>query len=399
MSSSSRWCATATAGSAGGAQLVSADGNRATFIVPTSASSGVTMVTATNPGGHTGSIAFRVKGGEICGNQVDEDCDGQINDADVCVPVNHAPMANAGPDQTAPVGRTIRLNGAASSDPDGNSLTFTWSFVSQPSGSGAVLSGATTPAPSFIIDRAGTYTVALSVSDGSSSSTADIVVISTINSAPVANAGPNQTGQVSTSIILDGSGSSDIDGNSLTYQWSFVSVPSGSIATLVNPTRVNPTFTLDKFGTYVVQLIVTDGSLNSTPSTVTISTLNSPPVANAGLDKSGYVGETVTLDGSGSGDIDGNPLTYQWSLAAKPPGSAATLLNPTTTMPSLTIDKAGTYVAQLVVNDGIASSDPADTATISTLNSTPVANAGADQSGAVGMVIRLDGSASSRCRW
>lgn len=376
------------------AQLVSAVGNRATFIVPAGVPSGITTVTATNPGGHTGSIAFRLKGAEICGNQVDEDCDGQINDPDVCAPVNHTPVANAGPDQTVPVKTTAYLNGTASSDPDGNSLTFTWSFVSKPSGSAAALSGATTPTPSFVIDKAGTYTVALSVSDGSLSSTADTVVISTSNSAPVADAGPNQTGQVGTSITLDGSGSFDIDGNSLIHQWSFVSVPGGSIAVLVNPTTINPTFTLDKFGTYVVQLIVNDGSLNSTPSTVTISTLNSPPVADAGFDKSGHVGETVTLDGSGSGDVDGNPLTYQWSLAAKPTGSAATLLNPTTTMPSLTIDKAGTYVAQLVVNDGIASSSP-DTATISTLNSHPVANAGADQSGVVGMIIRLDGSASS----
>lgn len=377
------------------AQLVSAVGNRATFIVPTGAPSGVTTVTATNPGGHTGSIAFRIKGGEICGNQVDEDCDGQINDPDVCAPVNHAPIANAGPDQTMPVKATVYLNGTTSSDPDGNNLTFTWSFVSKPSGSVAALSEATTPTPSFVIDKAGTYTVALSVSDGSLSSTADTVIISTSNSAPVANAGPDQTGQVATTLTLDGSASSDVDGNSLVYQWSVTFAPSGSTAALVNPTTVNPTLTLDKFGTYVVQLVVNDGTKNSAPDTMTISTLNSPPVADAGPNKSGYVGETVTLDGSGSHDVDGNPLTYQWSLAAKPTGSAATLLNPTTTMPSLTIDRAGTYSAQLIVNDGIASSDPADTATISTLNSTPVANAGPDQSGTVGMVIRLDGSASS----
>jgi len=376
------------------AQLVSAVGNRATFIVPTGTPSGVTTVTATNPGGHTGSIAFRLKGGEICGNQVDEDCDGQINDVDVCVPVNHAPIAEAGPAQTIPVKATVYLNGTASSDPDGNGLTFTWSFVSKPSGSTAVLSGATTPTPSFVIDKPGTYTVALSVSDGSLSSTTDTVVISTSNSAPVANAGPDQTGQVETTVTLDGSASSDVDGNALAYQWSLVSAPSGSLTALTNSTMINPTLTLDKFGTYVVQLIVNDGIKDSAPDTMTISTLNSPPVANAGPDNSAYVGETVTLDGSGSRDVDGNPLTYQWSLTEKPTGSAAILLNPTTTTPSVKIDKAGTYIAQLIVNDGIDSSNT-DTATISTLNSRPVADPGTDQSGTVGMTIRLDGSGSS----
>jgi hypothetical protein len=74
------------------AQLVSASDNRVTFVVPVAAPAGVTSVTATNPGSHTGSIVFRVKTGEICGNQVDEDCDGVIDDSDVCRPVNHPPI-------------------------------------------------------------------------------------------------------------------------------------------------------------------------------------------------------------------------------------------------------------------------------------------------------------------
>src|SRR5262249_7642468 len=157
--------------------------------------SGVTTVTATNPGGQTGSIAFRVKGVEICGNQIDEDCDGQINDLDVCVSVNHEPSANAGVDQTAPVGTTVHLDGTASSDPDGNTLSFQWTFFAVPPGSTTTMTGANTSTPSFRLDKAGNYTVQLIVSDGHSSS-ADKVVISTSNSAPVANAGPNQTGFV-----------------------------------------------------------------------------------------------------------------------------------------------------------------------------------------------------------
>jgi len=375
------------------AQLVSANGNHAVFIIPTGAPSGVTVVYATNPGGHTGSIGFRVQGPEICGNGTDDNCNGIVDDPATCTPVNHAPVANAGPDQTAPVGTTIYLNGTASSDPDGNPLTFAWSFLSKPRASTATLTSATTVTPTFVIDKAGSYTVQLTVSDGQLTST-DTVVISTSNSAPVANAGPDQTGQVGTTLILDGSGSSDIDGNPLTYQWSIQSAPSGSTATLVNPTTVHPTLTLDVFGAYVVQLLVNDGLVNSAADTLAISTINTPPVADAGPDKSGQVGTTVTLDGSHSYDVDGNALTYQWSLTSKPATSTALLAMPTTPTPNLTLDKAGTYVAQLVVNDGIANSTP-DTATISTVNSPPVANAGPAQSGTAGMVIHLDGSNSS----
>src|SRR6266850_1106292 len=51
---------------------------------------------------------------------------------------------------------------------------------------------------------------------------------------------------------------------------------------------------------YTVQLLVKDATLTSTPATVVISTLNSPPVANAGLPQTVAVGTTVHLDGSQS---------------------------------------------------------------------------------------------------
>ena len=87
---------------------------------------------------------------------------------------------------------------------------------------------------------------------------------------PVANAGPDQTVFVTQAVTLDGSASSDIEGDPLTYQWSFVSRPGGSTAALSSPTAVNPSFTADKAGTYTVQLIVNDGTLDSAPDTVNI---------------------------------------------------------------------------------------------------------------------------------
>ena len=72
-------------------------------------------------------------------------------------------------------------------------------------------------------------------------------------------------------ITLNGSGSSDANGDPLTYSWSFTSTPPDSAAVLANPTSVSPTFTADLAGDYVVQLIVNDGTLDSAPDSVIIS--------------------------------------------------------------------------------------------------------------------------------
>jgi len=366
--------------------------------VPQTAPPGLTTVTVSNTKSQSASKTLRVRQAEICGNGVDDDCNGRVDDRDgsgrSCPIVNRPPTAHAGPDQTRPVGATVRLTACGSSDRDGDRLSFSWSFVAKPAGSTATLKGATTTTPTFVIDKPGVYTVKLTVSDGRGGSATDTVVISTTNSAPVANAGPDQSGQVGTTLTLDGSASSDADGNPLTYQWSLVSKPAGSTAALVNPTAVRPTLTLDKAGDYVVRLLVNDGKAASAPDTVKLSTVNSQPLANAGPDQSGKVGARITLDGSASSDADGDTLTHQWSLISQPDGSSAALSNATSIRPSLTPDKAGTYVVQLIVNDGLGSSEP-DTVILSTTNSAPVAKAGAAQSGRVGTVIRLTGSASS----
>jgi len=65
----------------------------------------------------------------------------------------------------------------------------------------------------------------------------------------------------------------------------------------------------------------------------------------------------VTLSAAGSGDVDGDSLTYQWSLVV-PKGSKAVLINPTSASPTFVADKKATYVARLVVNDGVLGSLP-----------------------------------------
>ncbi len=328
-----------------------------------------------------------------------------INDARACVyrcsldkcavvdTGNHPPTANAGADQTAFVGETVTLNGSGSTDPDGDSLTFSWSFLSRPAGSAATLSDPGAVMPTFSVDVPGGYGLQLVVNDGTADSLPDTVLVTTENSAPVANAGPDRTVPVAQSVTLDGSGSSDVDGDPLTYAWTLTSIPTGSGVTLVGASSVHPSLVPDVFGTYVAQLVVNDGSLDSAPDVVQITTENSPPIAHAGSDQFAFVGDTVTLDGSGSTDVDGDSLTYAWSFVSKPAASTTTLANPTGVAPTFDTDEPGVYVVQLIVNDGTVDSAP-DTVTITTENSAPVADAGPDQTAFVGQTVVLDGSGS-----
>ena len=276
-----------------------------------------------------------------------------------------APVANAGADQTPLLGNTVTLDGSASSDVDGDLLTYSWSFTSKPTGSTAALSDPAAVKPTFVMDLDGEYVVQLIVSDVTMDSDPDTVIISTNNSAPVANAGADQTKLFGDTVILDGSASGDVDGDILTYRWSFTSKPAGSTAALSDSTAVQPIFAIDVSGDYVVQLIVNDTMVDSAPDTVTISTSNSAPVADAGENQEPQVGDTVKLDGSASSDVDGDELKYRWSFLLVPPGSMAILSNPTVVDPTFEMDLPGDYVVQLIVNDGTVDS-VADTMVVTT---------------------------------
>ena len=321
------------------------------------------------------------------------------------VVVNTPPVANAGPDQTVTVGDTVLLDGSGSSDADGDPLTFSWSLTTVPAGSAAVLSDPIAATPTFVADVEGDYVVQLIVNDDTEDSPPDTAMITAqvvvVNTPPVANAGPDQNVSIGDTVVLDGSGSTDAEGDPLDYSWSLTSVPAGSAAAISDPTAASPTFLADVEGEYVAQLIVNDGEFDSAPDTVMITAqivvVNTPPVADAGLDQSVLTGDTVILDGSGSSDADGDPLMFSWSLAV-PAGSGASLSDTTVVNPSFVADVAGDYVAQLIVNDGMDDSAP-DSAVIMVapplINQPPVANAGPNQSVPVSAIVTLDGNGSS----
>lgn len=85
---------------------------------------------------------------------------------------------------------------------------------------------------------------------------------------------------------------------------------------------------------------------------------NNIPVAEVGPDERVFVNETVALDGIGSADTDGDPLAYQWSFVTVPKKSKAEFSDPSSANPTFVPDMPGIYVAQLIVDDYKAKSEP-----------------------------------------
>ncbi|MDR4508329.1 MAG: PKD domain-containing protein [Candidatus Brocadiaceae bacterium] len=278
---------------------------------------------------------------------------------------NVLPVAYAGPDQT--VNGVISLDGSGSFDANGDPLTYRWTVLSKPLESLAVLDNPTDVMPTLITDVSGDFIVGLVVHDGLGNSASDKVVISVGDVPPLADAGPDQPVTIGETVSLDGSGSSDANGDALTYKWTLVSRPFGSNAALDNPTIMAPVFTADVVGDYVAMLIVHDGKRDSLSDSVVISTNNIAPIADAGNSQSVVIGDLAMLEGSGSSDANNDLLDFHWTLTSLPSGSGATLHSPNDEKTSFIPDLPGIYVASLVVDDGVSKSKT-DTITISAVN-------------------------------
>ena len=202
----------------------------------------------------------------------------------------------------------------------------------------------------------------------------DLIVYKvTSNTPPVADAGADQNVTANFPVTLNGSGSSDADLDTVAYSWSLVSTPvdwtswPGEWPLLSEGKDASPTFTPTMNGEYRLRLTVNDRELSSVADevliTVTGSAANSAPTADAGVDQSVTVGDTVSLDGAGSSDPDSDTLIYNWTIEVLPSGSSAAIGDPSSETPSFVADAEGSYEVQLIVNDGLVNSNP-DTMTV-----------------------------------
>ncbi len=186
------------------------------------------------------------------------------------------------------------------------------------------------------------------------------------NMPPVANAGADRTVRSGATVQLDGSQSSDPEGQPLAFAWN---VAMGDV-TLDAPDSARPSFvapTVEASTAIVVRLTVDDGSGGTATDDVTITVEpegtvaeNQPPVANAGAARSVGVGSAVVLDASGSTDPDGDALTFAWSQIG---GAMVALTEPNAARASWTapaVDASTIFTFRVEVDDGRGGVDVAD---------------------------------------
>ena len=310
--------------------------------------------------------------------------------------VNDAPVATDGAlvtDQGAPA--TVSLSAW-----DVDSTNLVYSIVDAPQNGTIAGGGATwayTPAAGF----SGSDRFTFKASDGTAESNLATVaiIVNAVNQPPVADAGPDQDADEGATVPLDGSNSSDPDGDGVVYEWVQT---DGIPVQLLNPRDVSPEFTAPAVSiqgaSLTFELTVGDaGGLESRDiCIVNVSWENQPPVADAGLDCQVGEGDLVVLDGSHSSDPDDGIVSYSWKQTS---GEKVALLDYTAMRLEFTapdVDMTGAALGfELTVTDagGLQSRDGC-LVNVTWENQPPVADAGPDDQVGPGQSVALDGSAS-----
>ena len=217
---------------------------------------------------------------------------------------------------------------------------------------------------------ANTASIASDAVDTDTSDNTDSVLLTVSalpNQPPEADAGGDQSVDTGSLVTLDGSASSDPDGDSpLTYGWTQI---GGSAVTFDAALSVTTFTAPGDPGVLTFTLVVTDslGLRDPTPDEVVIAVTNQAPIANAGSDQSVDTGSLVTLDGSASSDPDGDsPLTYGWTQIG---GEPVALSDPTAAQPTfIAPGDPGVLTFTLSVTDSLGLPDPTPDKVVVTVN-------------------------------
>lgn len=133
----------------------------------------------------------------------------------------------------------------------------------------------------------------------------------TPNSRPIAQIATPPLARTGDTVQLDGSASSDADGDALQHAWSITARPAGSTAAVALATAARTSFVPDLPGSYTLNLVVSDGKLSSEAAQITLTVAAAPVPLAIELGKPEPLEGTVRL--SLSGTVAG-PVTWYLNL-------------------------------------------------------------------------------------
>ncbi|WP_226294166.1 glycoside hydrolase family 48 protein [Aquimarina algicola] len=201
----------------------------------------------------------------------------------------------------------VSFNASASSDPNGDALTYSWDFNNGQT--------STAVSPKITFTQVGTYEVTLTVSDGSNTSSPATKTITVTDGSPIASFTASATSGVAPfQVTFDAAGSSDPAGGNLTYSWDLGNGDTANTAT------ASTTYT--QVGVFTVTLTVENaaGQTNTTTETITITDGSSPscafdtPLATA-LPNINSQFENIYVLGNGGPNLDNvTNFTINWDL-------------------------------------------------------------------------------------
>ncbi|MET3878225.1 poly(3-hydroxybutyrate) depolymerase/ribosomal protein L14 [Chitinophaga sp. OAE865] len=298
----------------------------------------------------------------------------------VLTAANKPPVANAGKNiQIQLPVNTATLNGSASTDTDGQIVSWLWQKTAGPAGGDLATAGAAQTAVNNL--AAGTYTYQLTVTDNNNATATATVTVLVLaaapNQSPVADAGNNISIQLPVnSAALDGSASADADGQIVTWLWEKTAGPAGGNIASAGAAKTNISNLQE--GTYTFRLTVTDNNGATSQATVnvvvTAAPVNQPPVADAGNNISIQLPvNSAALDGSASADADGQIVTWLWEKTAGPAGGNIASAGAAKT--NISNLQEGTYTFRLTVtdNNGATSNATVNITVLPVENKAPVA--------------------------
>jgi len=334
---------------------------------PTSAT---TNVTGLVPGTYTFNVTVTDNSGGTASDQVTVTKNNPV-----------PPVANAGANQTITLPTSsVSVSGSAT-DADGTIFGYAWTQVGGPNA--ATIATPVSQNTNITGLVQGTYTFRLTATDNSGLTGFDdmATIVQAGNTAPVANAGANQTITLPTSSVnLSGSASTDNVGIT-SYTWSKIGGPA--TFTITTPSAVNTSVTGLVAGVYTFRLTVQDAGnlLNTDDVQVTVNAApNGTPVANAGANQSITLPtSSVTVSSAGSTD-DVAIISRLWTKVSGP--ASFSIVTPTAVSTSITGLVAGVYSFRITVTDagGLSAFDDVAIMVNAAANAAPVSNAGGNQS-------------------